>query len=109
MPIELTKTAIEKIREKLDQRKKGLGIKITIKKTGCSGYAYAIEFVDQSLSTNEAVEKTYESFSVWVDHRAIPYLEGSTIDWVVKGLNQGFEFVNPKEKDRCGCGESFRV
>jgi len=105
--ITATEIAATKIKQQLEQRGKGLGIKIGVKTTGCSGLAYTLEFVDQ-------IDQTYAIFDangahIYIDPKHVPYLQGLEIDWVKKGLNEGFEFVNPQEKDRCGCGESFRI
>ena len=105
--ITATEIAATKIKQQLEHRGKGLGIKVGVKTTGCSGLAYTLEFIDQ-------IDQTYAIFDnhgvhLYVDPKHIPYLQGLEMDWVKKGLNEGFEFVNPQEKDRCGCGESFRI
>jgi len=105
--ITATEIAATKIKQQLEHRGRGLGIKVGVKTTGCSGLAYTLEFVDQ-------IDKTYAIFEsngahIYVDPKHVPYLQGLEMDWVKKGLNEGFEFVNPQEKDRCGCGESFRI
>jgi len=105
--ITATELAATKIKQQLEQRGTGVGIKIGVKTTGCSGLAYTLEFVDQ-------IDQTYAIFDshgvhLYVDPKHVPYLQGLEMDWVKKGLNEGFEFVNPQEKDRCGCGESFRI
>lgn len=107
--ISLTETAATKIQQQLDKRGKGLGIRVGVKTTGCSGLAYTLEYVDVAPVTRD--QFVYESYGVkvWIDGRSQPYLNGCTMDYQKKGLNEGFEFINPNEKDRCGCGESFRV
>ncbi|NBO22843.1 iron-sulfur cluster assembly accessory protein [bacterium] len=105
--ISLTETAAESIKYKLQRRGKGKGIRIGVKTTGCSGLAYVLEFVDNPSQEDDFIE--CNGCFVYIDKRSCPYIEGMTIDYVKKGLNEGFEFINPKEKDRCGCGESFRV
>jgi iron-sulfur cluster assembly protein len=105
--ISVTDKAKEKIVYSLQKRGKGLGIRIGVKTTGCSGLAYVLEFVDSARQ--EDTEVKCDGCSVFIDAKSCPYLEGMTIDYVKKGLNEGFEFVNPNEKDRCGCGESFRI
>lgn len=107
--ISLTETAATKIQQQLDKRGKGLGIRVGVKTTGCSGLAYTLEYVDVAPVTRD--QFVHESFGVkvWIDGRSMPYLSGCTMDYQKKGLNEGFEFINPNEKDRCGCGESFRV
>jgi iron-sulfur cluster assembly protein len=105
--ISLTELAAKKVKHQLDRRGRGLGIKIGVKTTGCSGLAYTLEYIDRDGEEFEV----YESYGVkvYVDARSLPYISGMTMDWQKKGLNEGFEFINSKEKDRCGCGESFRV
>ena len=105
--ITLTDTARNKIKNSLYKRKKGLGIKIAVKTTGCSGLAYVLEYVDELIEGDEAIQE--DNFVVVVNQKHLPYLQGLTIDYVRNGLNEGFEFKNPNERDRCGCGESFRV
>lgn len=105
--ITVTNTAAEKIKQQLALRGKGLGIRVGVKTTGCSGLAYILEYVDKLDEGDDAV--LFDKFSVVINKQHQPYLEGIEIDWVKKGLNEGFDFINPNEKDRCGCGESFRI
>ena len=105
--ITVTSTAAKKISSNLDKRGKGIGIRVGVKTTGCSGLAYVMEYVD-SLSEYDNVFDT-GGVRVVVDNKSIVYLDGLTIDYVRQGLNEGFEFINPNEKDRWGCGESFRI
>jgi len=105
--IEATPIALEKIKQQLTKRGKGLGIRIGVKTTGCSGLAYVLEYVDSEIPTDE--KTVFDGFNVYVDKKSLPYINGLTIDYKKQGLNEGFEFVNPNEKDRCGCGTSFRV
>jgi len=105
--MEVTELAADKIKSYLSKRGKGLGIKIGVKTTGCSGLAYVLEYIDQ-LDTTLAVFKSY-GVMIFIDPKHQPYLSGLIIDYQRKGLNEGFEFINPQEKNRCGCGESFNV
>jgi iron-sulfur cluster assembly protein len=107
--ISLTDQAAERVKQSLIKRGKGIGIRIGVKTTGCSGLAYTFEYVDTAPVTRD--QFVYESFGVkvWVDGRSVPYLNGITVDWQKKGLNEGFEFINPNERDKCGCGASFRI
>lgn len=105
--IRATETASRKIVENLQRRGKGLGIRLGIRTTGCSGLAYVLEYVDQVNSEDIAYDMT--DFVVVVDPQSETLLKDVEIDYVRLGLNEGFEFRNPAEKDRCGCGESFRV
>jgi len=105
--ITLTEAASKKIKLQLKKRGKGLGIRIGVKTTGCSGLAYVLEFVDNVYDGDHIFESN--GVYVYVDAKSIAYLTGIEMDWVRNGLNEGFEFRNPNERDRCGCGESFRV
>ena len=105
--ITLTENAAKNIKHKLIKRGKGKGIRVGVKTTGCSGLAYVLEFVDTIHEGDEFVD--CNGCTVYIDPKSCPYVTGMTIDYVKKGLNEGFEFINPQEKDRCGCGESFRV
>ena len=107
--IQLTELAADKVKAQLERRGKGLGIRIGVKTTGCSGLAYVLEYVDVAPATRDQFVYEGHGVKVWTDGRSIPYVTGVTVDWQKKGLNEGFEFINPNEKDRCGCGESFRV
>lgn len=103
----VTEKAAEKILSLLEKRGRGLGIKIGIKTTGCSGLAYLLEFVDR-LDQTLAVYSN-NGIQIFIDPKHQPYLSGTVIDYTKQGLNEGFEFVNPNEKARCGCGESFTI
>jgi iron-sulfur cluster assembly protein len=107
--IELTDLAATKVKENLQRRGKGLGIKVGVKTTGCSGLAYVLEYVDVAPVTRDQFVYESNGIKIWVDGRSMPYINGLTMDWIKKGLNEGFDFINPNEKDRCGCGESFRI
>ena len=105
--ITVTEAAAKKIKQNIAKRGAGIGIRIGIRTTGCSGMAYVLEYVDTpnvedtSYSDNDVV--------VIVDPKSLPIVSNLTIDYVRQGLNEGFEFSNPIEKDRCGCNESFRI
>lgn len=107
--IHVTSLAKEKIKQLLQSRGKGVGIRIGVKTTGCSGLAYVLEYVDSYEPEVGVTNFAQDTFVVLVDRKAEPYVSGMTVDWTKKGLNEGFEFINPNERDRCGCGESFRV
>jgi iron-sulfur cluster assembly protein len=105
--IKLTNNAINRINLQLEKRGSGVGIRIGVKPTGCSGFSYILEFVDvPELDDNEY---KFENFSVFVDHKSLLYVSGLEIDYKKVELNEGFEFMNPTEKSRCGCGESFTI
>jgi iron-sulfur cluster assembly protein len=105
----ITDTAKTKIKELLVKRGKGVGIRLGVRTTGCSGLAYTLEYVDNYEAETGITNYAQDDFVVLVDAKADPYLQGMTLDWVRNGLNEGFDFQNPNERDRCGCGESFRV
>lgn len=107
--INLTTLAAEKIKLQIEKRGRGQGIRIGVKTTGCSGLAYVLEYVDNAPATRDQFVYESHGVKVWVDGRSMPYVNGLEMDWVRNGLNEGFEFRNPNERDRCGCGESFRV
>ena len=105
--ISLTEKAANKIQQQLTRRGTGVGIRIGVKTTGCSGLAYVLEYVD--TPREEDIKIDCLNCSVFVDPKSGSYLQGLIIDFVRNGLNEGFEFRNPNERDRCGCGESFRI
>jgi iron-sulfur cluster assembly protein len=105
--ISLTELAVNKIKQQLIRRGKGLGIRVGVKTTGCSGLAYTLEYVDQ-IDINDYVFLCGD-VNVCVDPKSLIYIQGLEMDWVKQGLNEGFEFNNPNSKGECGCGESFRV
>lgn len=107
--INFTENAYNQVKNLLAKRGKGVGIKLGVKTTGCSGLAYVLEYVDEYKLEPGTTNYAQPDFAVIVDAKSDVYLQGLTVDYVRKGLNEGFEFINPNERDRCGCGESFRV
>jgi iron-sulfur cluster assembly protein len=108
--ITLTDAAARKIQQQLNKRGQGLGVRIGVKTTGCSGLAYVLEYVDAEQGREICIEHhDVNGVRIYLDPKHRPYLYGMTIDYVRQGLNEGFDFQNPNERDRCGCGESFRV
>ncbi len=107
MAITLTETAAERIKDFLDNRGKGLGLRLAVKTTGCSGMAYVIEFVDELNEDDQVFED--HGVKVVVDTKSLVYIDGTEVDFTKEGLNEGFKFTNPNEKAQCGCGESFTV
>jgi len=105
--ISVTEIAAKKIVANLTKRGQGVGIRLGVRTTGCSGLAYVLEYVDAINAEDIAVEQN--GFVVVVDPKSLAYLTGIEVDYVRQGLNEGFEFSNPNERDRCGCGESFRI
>jgi iron-sulfur cluster assembly protein len=107
--ISLTEEASNKVKQQLMRRGKGVGIRIGVRTTGCSGLAYTMEYVDEYTAEVGVTNFGHPDFVLLVDAKSLAYLSGLTMDWVRNGLNEGFEFNNPNERDRCGCGESFRI
>lgn len=105
--IEVTQAAADKIRAQLKARGKGIGIKIATKLTGCSGLSYVLEFVDEPMWYADEIHSS--GITLFVEPKDMIHLTGMTVDYAKKGLNEGFEFINPNEKGRCGCGTSFTV
>ena len=105
--ISATPRAASKIVSNLNRRGSGVGIRLGTTTTGCSGFAYVLEYVDTPLATDIVYDS--DGFKIVVDPKDQVILNGLIIDYVREGLNEGFQFNNPQEKDRCGCGESFRV
>ena len=106
--ISVTDAARTKI-QKLVTAKGYAGIRLGVKTTGCSGLAYVLEYVREYTHEQSVINYAQPDFVVLVDQKDNVYLKNMTIDYVRQGLNEGFEFSNPNERDRCGCGESFRV
>jgi len=107
--ITVTDIASKKIKQLLSKRGKGIGIRLGVKTTGCSGLAYTLEYVDSYTAEEGVTNYAQPDFAVLIDAKSIVYLNGLIVDWARNGLNEGFEFRNPNERDKCGCGESFRV
>ncbi|MDI9333516.1 MAG: iron-sulfur cluster assembly protein IscA [Cytophagales bacterium] len=107
MSVTLSETAARHVNRYLAKRGKGLGVRLGVKTTGCSGLAYKLEYVDEQMPEDVVFED--RGIKVLVDPKSLPYIEGTTLDYTREGLNEGFKFNNPNERDRCGCGESFRV
>jgi len=107
MAITLTEAAAARVQKFLAGRGKGIGLRLGVKTSGCSGMAYALEFVDEASPE----DLTFESHGVKVliDPKSLAYLDGTELDYTKEGLNEGFKFNNPNVKDQCGCGESFTV
>ncbi len=108
MAITMTETAASRVKTFLDNRGKGIGLRLGVKTTGCSGMAYVLEFVDE-LNENEDEVFELSGVKIIIDKKSLVYLDGTELDYVKEGLNEGFEFNNPNAKSECGCGESFNV
>ena len=107
MAITLTEAAANRVHTFLEGRGKGVGVRLGVKTSGCSGLAYVLEFVDE-LEDSDAVFED-RGVKVIVDQKSLVYLDGTELDYGKEGLNEGFKFNNPNVKDECGCGESFKV
>jgi iron-sulfur cluster assembly protein len=107
--VNLTQLAADKVKKHIERRGKGLGIAIGVRTTGCSGLAYTLEYVDHAPVTRDWMSYTSNGVQIYVNGKDLVYVDGLTMDWKRQGLNEGFDFINPRERDRCGCGESFRV
>ena len=107
MGIELSDVAATRVQHFLDNRGKGIGLRLGVKTTGCSGLAYVIEFVDEISENDEVFES--KGIKVVVDKKSLLFLDGTEVDFAKVGLQEGFQFRNPNAKDACGCGESFTV
>ncbi len=107
MSITMTESAADHVNKQLAHRGSGVGIRLGVKTSGCSGMAYMLEFVDSPIEQ----DNVFESFGVkvFVDPKSLVYLEGTELDFVKEGLNEGFKFSNPNVRSECGCGESFNV
>ena len=107
MAITLTETAAKHVRNFLAKRGKGLGLRLGVRTSGCSGMAYKLEFADEADSNDLQFES--HGVTVLVDPQSMPYIDGMELDYTREGLNEGFKFNNPNVKNECGCGESFSV
>lgn len=105
-PISITQKAQNHFIKSLHKRKKGIGIRIGVKTTGCSGFSYILEYVDHP-NTNDLNFK-YPDFSIFIDPKSLPFISGLTVDYERSGLSEGILFINPRAVNKCGCGESFR-
>jgi len=107
MGITLTDNAANRVRTFLEQRGNGLGLRLGVKTTGCSGMAYVMEYVDELEEGDQVFED--KGVKIIINPKSLVYLDGTELDFAKEGLNEGFKFNNPNEKDRCGCGESFSL
>ena len=107
MSVVLTENAARHVQRYLAKRGKGIGLRLGVRTTGCSGLAYKLEYVDESASDDQVFES--HGIKVFVDPKSMPYLDGTQLDYTREGLNESFRFSNPNEKAQCGCGESFTV
>ena len=107
MAVTLTEKAARQVAKHLVARGSGVGLRLAVKTSGCSGLAYTLEFVDETAPEDQAFEM--HGVTLLVDPKSLAYLEGTELDFVREGMNEGFKFNNPNVKNQCGCGESFNV
>jgi iron-sulfur cluster assembly protein len=107
MAITLTEQAAKHVQNYIAKRGKGVGLRLAVRTTGCSGLAYVLEFADDTTAGDAAFES--HGVKVFVDAKSLAYIDGTELDYAREGLNEGFKFNNPNVKDACGCGESFNV
>ena len=107
MAITLTEAAARHVSNYLEKRGKGLGLRLGVKTSGCSGLAYVLEFADQAEEADLVFED--KGLKVVIDPKSLVYLDGTEVDFAREGLNEGFKFNNPNVQNQCGCGESFHV
>lgn len=107
MSVSLTPSAAERVRSFLEKRGSGVGLRLGVKKTGCSGFAYVVNYADEVAASDVVFEN--QGVKVIVDAESLRYVDGTEIDFVRQGLNEAFKFRNPNVRGECGCGESFNV
>ena len=107
MAIKMTERAAEHVRSYIAKRGKGIGLRLAVRTTGCSGMQYVLEFADEVAANDSVFEQ--HNIKVVVDQKSLVYLDGTELDFAKEGLNEGFQFNNPNVKDECGCGESFTI
>ena len=107
MAISMTEAAARHVSRYLSRRGKGIGVQLGVRTSGCSGLAYKLEYVDAAEPEDVVFEN--HGVKVLIDPKSLAYIDGTELDFVREGLNEGFRFSNPNERDRCGCGESFRI
>jgi len=107
MALTLTERAAKHIQKSMTQRGKGVGLRLGVRTSGCSGMAYILEFADKTEEQDQIFES--QGIKIIVDPKSLVYIDGTELDFVREGLNEGFKFNNPNVKDQCGCGESFNI
>ena len=107
MSVTLTENAAKHVQNFLSKRGKGLGLRVGVRTSGCSGMAYKLEFAD--AANDDDLQFISNGVTLLIDPQSLPYIEGMELDYTREGLNEGFKFNNPNVKDSCGCGESFKV
>lgn len=108
LELSLSETAMKHVLAYLGKQQDCVGIRFSVKKTGCSGLSYVVDFVN-SPNDNDMVQKLNDEYQLYIDKASFPYLKGMNVDYVTQGLNSKFVFNNPNQTGQCGCGESFTV
>ena len=106
--ITMTDAAIAHVKAQIAKRGKGIGLRLGVKKVGCSGYGYVVDFLDMA-NPDDREYTVADGLAVYVDPESLPFVKGTEVNYVRQGLNTGFEFNNPNVKAMCGCGESFNI
>ena len=107
MSIKLTESAASRVQGYLERRGRGVGLRLGVKKTGCSGFAYVVDYADEVGDADVLFED--RAVTIVVDRDSLPFIDGTEIDFIKEGLNEAFRFRNPNVKGECGCGESFSI
>lgn len=107
MAISMTDAAVQHVARYLEKRGHGAGVRVGVRTSGCSGMAYVLEFIDEVQADDQVFE--FDGVRVAIDPKSLVYLDGTELDFVKEGLNEGFKFNNPNVRSECGCGESFNV
>jgi iron-sulfur cluster assembly protein len=108
MPISLTESAVTYVQKRIQKAGKGTGLRLSVKKSGCTGYGYVVDLLEETHADDKIFPQS-ENLLVAVDHKSYPFVQGTKIDYVKEGLNGKLKFYNPNEAHSCGCGESFSV
>ena len=107
MSISMTSAAVDHVAKYLDKRGQGIGIRLGVRTSGCSGMAYVLEYVDDLNEEDQVFD--FDNVKIVIDPKSLVYLDGTELDFVKEGLNEGFKFNNPNVRSECGCGESFNI
>ena len=107
MAVTLTSTAADRVKRFIDARSSAVGLRISVRTTGCSGFAYVIDLTESIGETDHVYDSN--GVQIIVDEKSLPYVDGTQVDFARKGLTEGFQFDNPNVTGECGCGESFAI
>lgn len=107
--VSLTEIAAVKLKERLEKHIGNIGVKISVKQTGCSGLAYVLDYVYDIADVSNDMLFESRNIKIWIDHNSSSYIGDLVLDWLKTGLNESLSFSNSLEQSRCGCGESFKI